>query len=203
MRWLLVLMAAVGLIAAGFLLGSRREPREAPPTVLERLRAVSRLQVLDVSVTRKVTLRPEPVAQATLPGALAQWARFTVAPPSGTALVAAEAHFSLDLSRLRPDAVQVRAGRVELTLPAAEVAGELAPEQTQVLASNLDSEQTTALLAAAQRDFARSLANDPRLGQSARLAAERSLGALVLALGFQEVRFNHSGGEPAAAWSSR
>ena len=190
MRWLLAGVAVVVLVAGGYLLGSRRLASPPSPTVIERLRAVSRLQVLDVSVTRKVTLLPEPVDQRTMTAAVVQWARFAVSPPAGTALVAAEAHFAIDLSRLKDDAVLVREGRVEISLPEAEVAVELTPAQTEVLVSNLDSQQTTALLAKAQTEFAQSLANDPRLKEKARVAAEHALGALVLALGFKEVRFN-------------
>ena len=190
MRWLLAVMAVVGLVAAGFFLGSRHENPAPSPTVVERLRAVSRLQVLDVSVTRKVTLLPDPVDQPTMTAAVVQWARFAVAPPSGTALVAAEAHFSIDLSRLSADAVQVHADRVEISLPEAEVSIELTPGQTEVVVSNLDSQQTTDLLAKAQTQLAQSLARDPRLREKARTSAERSLGALILSLGFKEVRFN-------------
>ena len=63
MRWLLAAMAVVVLVAGAFFLGTRQEQPAETPTVVERLRAVSRLQVLDVSVTRKVTLLPEPVEQ--------------------------------------------------------------------------------------------------------------------------------------------
>ncbi len=192
-RWLFGMMAVVGLVAAGFFLGSRRDAPLPSPTVIERLRAVSRLQVLDVTVTRKVTLLPEPVDQATLTGAVMQWARFAVAPPAGTALVAAEAHFAIDLGKLAPDAVQVVGDRVEISLPEPEVSVELTPAQTEVLMSNLDSQQTTALLAKAQAEFAQSLGNDPRLKEKARRSAEKSLGALVLALGFKEARFNQPG----------
>ncbi len=186
-------MAVLALLAAGYFFGSRVPPPAPGPTVVERLRAVSKLQVLDVSVTRKVTLLPEPVETATLTGAVVQWARFAVAPPAGTALVAAEAHYSIDLSRLQPGAVVVTGERVELTLPEPEVAIELTPGQTEVLASNLDSQQTAALLAKAQTELAASLGADPRLMAKARQSAERALGALVLGLGFKEVRFNQAG----------
>ena len=83
MRWLLAVVAVVVLVAAGYFLGNRRADPAPSPTVVERLRAVSRLQVLDVTVTRKVTLLPEPTEQATLTGAMVQWARYAVKPPSG------------------------------------------------------------------------------------------------------------------------
>ncbi len=192
-------MATVGFIAGGFFLGRHREAPAPSPTVVERLRAVSRLQVLDVSVTRKVTLLPDPVDQPTLSGAVLQWARFTVAAPSGTALVSAEAHFAVDLSKLTAGSVQVFADSVEISLPEAEVSVELTPGQTEVLVSNLDSQQTTALLAKAQTEFAHSLAHDPRLREKARLSAERSLSGLLLALGFKEVRFNQPKGVTTSA----
>lgn len=180
------------LLGAGYFLGSRVGRSPPTPTVIERLRAVSRLQVLDVTVTKKVTLLPEPEEKATLTGAVVQWARYAVAPPAGTALVAAEAHFSIDLQRLQPGAVVVTGDRVEVTLPDPEVAVELAPAQTEVLQSNLDSQQTTALLAKAQTQLAASLQSDPRLMAKARQSAERALGSLVLALGFKEVRFTQA-----------
>lgn len=193
MRWLLIAVAMVGLIAAGYFLGRPLKPPSlTPATVVERLRAVSRLGVLDVSVTRKVTLLPDPVETATLTQAMFQWARYAVAPPSGTALVSAEAHFAIDLSRIEAGAVRVSGNQVEISLPEPEVSIELTPAQTEVLVSNLDSQQTTALLAKAQAEFAASLANDPQLLKKARLAAERSLSSLMLAAGFKEVRFDQA-----------
>lgn len=190
MRSFLAVAAAVVLIAAGVFIGSRLTAAPPSPTVVERLRAVSRLQVLDVTVTRKVSLQPDPSPRATLTGSLVQWAKYAVDPPSGTALVSAEAHYAVDLSRLTAADVVVTGKRVEMTLPEAEVAIELTPSQTEVLVSNLDSAQTTALLEKAQAEFAHAMQNDARLKAKARASAEKTLSGLILALGFEEVRFN-------------
>jgi len=198
MRGFLAVAAAVVLIAAGYFLRAGLHPSPPSPTVVERLRAVNRLQVLDVTVTRKVSLQPGPKDEATLTRSLVQWAKYAVDPPSGTALVAAEAHYTIDLSRLTPADVVVIGQRVELNLPEPEVAIELAPAQTEVLVSNLDSAQTTALLEKAQGEFAHSMQNDARLKARARASAEKSLSALILALGFQEVRFTQPGVRPPA-----
>src|SRR4051812_35230362 len=115
MRWLVVVVLAV---IAGILVGRSFEtPVVATPTVIERLRAVARLQVLDVTVSRQVTLNPEPTEQRTFAGSLAQWARYAIAPPSGTALVGGEAHFQLDLSHLDARSVRVEGDAVQVVLP--------------------------------------------------------------------------------------
>lgn len=193
MRWFLVV--AIGLLAGIFLGRHFTRPAVVSPTVVERLRAVSRLQVLDVTVSRKVTLSPEPVEKGTLTASVAQWVRYAVDPPSGTALVEAEAHFSIDLSRLDERSVHVRGDAVVIALPEPELSVELSPEASQVLASNLDSEQTHALLAKARRELSQSLARDPKLLERARESARQAVTALVQALGFRVVHFAGQPGE--------
>ena len=188
MRWLLVVVAVA--LVAGFLFGrSLTRPAIVSPTVVDRLRAVARLQVLDASVTRTVRLLPEPVEQRTLTASLAQWARYAVAPPSGTAVVAAEAHFSIDLSHFDERSVWADGDTVQVVLPEPELSVELSPGATQVLVSNLDSEQTNALLAKAKDEFVASLARDPKLLEEARESGRRGLTVLIQTLGFKQVRF--------------
>jgi hypothetical protein len=187
MRWF---AAFVLVLIAGLFLGrSLQRPVVAEPTVLERLRSVSRLQVLDATVSRKVTLRPDPTVQPTLGRSLWQWARYTVAPPEGVAQVGATAHFSLDLSKLDAAAVEVEGDAVQVLLPEPELAVELSPGSTQVFHSNLDSEQTTQLLAQAQTELNASLAHDPKLLDAAKESSRRAMGALLRNFGFKQIRF--------------
>src|SRR3954451_15692798 len=107
--WLFAVAAVA--VAAALLRGERLAAQE-PPTVVERIREVQRLEVLDVIVHKKVTFSPDVVPQPTLLGEVMQYARETVAPRRGRAIVFAQARFYVDLRRLKPEQVQVRGDEV-------------------------------------------------------------------------------------------
>src|SRR6185436_18596377 len=109
MRFLKVvpwLFAVVAVAVAAALLRVERLAAAEPPAVIERIREVQRLEVLEVTVHKKVTFAPEVV-------------------PS------------------------------------------VLPAETEVVASNLDSAQTAAMLESAQGELRASVASDPRLRQRA------------------------------------
>ena len=68
------------------------------------------------------------------------------------------------------------------------------PGETEVIASNLDSAQTAALLEAAQGQLKEAVEQDPSLRLRAREAAERSVAGLLKALGFKSVSFSGRSG---------
>ena len=76
-----------------------------------------------------------------------------------------------------------------MVLPPVQAQVELRPGETEVMGSNLDSQQTTQLLAVAREAFEREALGDARLRERARSSGERALRALFLGLGFREVRF--------------
>jgi hypothetical protein len=70
-----------------------------------------------------------------------------------------------------------------------EVKVELRPGETEVIDSNLDSQETAQLLERARLAFEKEVRADPRLKDRAQVSAERALRALFLSVGFTEVRF--------------
>src|SRR5262249_56329794 len=76
--------------------------------------------------------------------------------------------------------------------PPLQVHVELKPGETEVIGSNLDSQQTAQLLELARVAFEREALADPKLRKRARESAEQSLRAHFLSLGFRDVVFTDS-----------
>jgi hypothetical protein len=184
------LFAIVALAGAAALLRVERLAAAEPPTVVDRIREMRRLEVLEITTHRTVHFAPDPVPQQTLLADVLQYARETVAPRRGRAIVFAEAHFFVDLRKLDEGQVRAQGDEISLVLPDPELDISLSPGETEIIASNLDSAQTASMLESAQGQLRHSLAADPLLKARARAAAERSLGALLRALGFRTVRFD-------------
>jgi hypothetical protein len=189
------LFAVAAVAVAATLLRVERLAAAEPPAVVERIREVQRLEVLEVTVHKKVEFAPDVRPQATLLADVLQYARETVAPRRGRAIVFAQARFYVDLRRLRADQVQVRGDEVTLELPEPEIETSVLPAETEVVASNLDSAQTAAMLESAEGQLRGAVLSDAALRQRARDAAARSLGALLKGLGFKRVVI---GARPAA-----
>jgi hypothetical protein len=160
-----------------------------PPAVATRVREVARLETLDVTLYRKITFAPEPAEADSAWGDVAGWLRHAFRTPRGKAIVFADAHLGLDLSRLDASAVRVSGRTVELVLPPLRATVALRPGDTEVIGSNLDSAETARLLELARAAFEREVSADAALRARARASAERALRALLLTLGFAEVRF--------------
>lgn len=160
-----------------------------PPALVTRMREVARLETLDVSLYKKVSFEPEPQPTGSVVGDALSWAKFTLRPPKGKAIVFADVHLGLDLARLTADSLLVEGDRVQVVLPPLKAQVELKPGETEVIGSNLDSAQTAQLLEVAKEAFEREVGVDAGLQQRARSSAERSLRALFLDLGFRDVRF--------------
>src|SRR5882762_8566217 len=71
-------------------LASPRTPET--PAVIQRVREVARLETLDAALYKKVEFAPDPRPQDSIWGAVAEWARHSLRPPCGKAIVFAEAH---------------------------------------------------------------------------------------------------------------
>jgi len=160
---------------------------------------VARLETLEVSLYKKVSYAPEPLAAGSLWGDLAAWARHTLRPPQGRAIVFAEAHLSVDVSRLGPGALRTRGREAWLVLPPLQVRVELRPGETEVIGSNLDSAETAQLLELARTAFQRQVEGDRPLRERALRQAQRALAALLLGLGFARVHFVEALPEPAGS----
>ncbi len=188
---MLLFVGAVALGALGAFLVLRPQPRALPdpPALVLQMREVTRLETLDVSLYKKVTFSPEPVATDTLWKDVINWAAYSLRTPRGRAIVFADVHLGYDFQRIDSSSVRVTGSRVDVVLPPLEVKVELRPGETEVIDSNLDSQQTAHLLEGARVAFEREALHDLRLQQRARQSAEHSLQALFLSLGFTEVRF--------------
>jgi len=196
MRRLLVTLVLCALFAAGgaagmfwFFMG-RRPPLPDTPALVVQMRDVARLETLDVSLYKKVPFRPDPSlpSDSVIMNVLA-FAKEQAFPKEGKAIVFADVHLGLDFSKLDTDSIRVRGDSVDVALPPIHATVELKPGETEVIDSNLNSEQTAQLLQVAKEAFQREAMKDPRLQERARQSAERALKGFLLSVGFREVRF--------------
>jgi len=178
-----------GAFVAWRLSGPSRPPPPEAPAVVERLREVARLEALDVSLYKKVAFSPEPQPADTFWGDVWGWARHALRAPRGRAIVFAEAHLGLDVSRLGPQSVQIRGREAFVVLPPLEVRVELRPGETEVIESNLDSAETARLLELAKAAFQRQVEGDRALRARALASARRALSGLLATLGCDRVHF--------------
>lgn len=182
------LAAGLGLGLAQRLLRPPQE-RPDPPSVVTAMREVARLETLDVRLYKKVTFAPEPAEADSAWGDVAGWLRHTFNAPRGKAIVFADAHLGLDLSRLDVSHVRIDGPRAWVVLPPVRVKVALRPGETEVIGSNLDSAETARLLELAHDAFLREVEADQALRARARASAERQLRALLVTLGFSQVEF--------------
>jgi hypothetical protein len=179
---------AVGALGAFFYLRQQGRILPDPPALVVQMREVTRLETLDVSLYKKVTFSPEPKAEDALWKDVINWASYKLNTPRGRAIVFADVHLGYDFQRIDTSSLRVTGTQVEVALPPLEVKVELKPGETEIIDSNLDSQQTAYLLERARAAFEYEVRNDQRLRDRARQSAERSLRALFLSLGFTEVR---------------
>jgi hypothetical protein len=136
-----------------------------------------------------VTFAPEPSQAESLWGDVAGWLRHTFREPRGKAIIFADAHLGLDLSKLDASSVRVTGREVWVVLPPIRATVELRPADTEVIGSNLDSAETARLLDLAKVAFEREVDADRALRARAQASAERQIRALLATLGFADVHF--------------
>jgi len=187
---LLALVTFSGGVGATYLL-LRPPSRQLPdgPMVIERMRETARLETLEVSLYEIIHFQPDPKLRDSMVGTALEWAKFELFPKQGKAIVFATARLGLDLSRLDREHVRVQGDQVDVVLPPLQTQVELRPEDTLVVDSNLDSQQTMQLLEVAKRRFEAKLNRDQRLQEKARASSERAIRALLITLGYPNVRF--------------
>lgn len=188
---ILIPLGAAALGALGAFLLLRPKPPALPdvPALVTQVREVARLETLEVSLYKKVEFSPEPEASNSLWKDVVNWASYTLNTPRGRAIVFASVHLGYDLGRIDATTLRVQGTRVDVALPPLEVKVELKPGETEIIGSNLDSEQTAQLLEKAREAFWREVSSDVRLRERARRSAEQSLRALFYSVGFREVVF--------------
>jgi hypothetical protein len=181
---------AAGAIAVWALAHRALSPSLPPtPLVVDRMREVARLETLELQVYKKIAYAPEPTPTGALWGDVLSWAKSTLFPSHGRAIVFGTVHLGLDLGKLDARRLRIQGSRIEVALPPMQAHVELRPGETEVIASNLDSAQTAQLLELARTAFEREVMADPALQAKARGSAERALTGLLLSLGFREVVF--------------
>jgi hypothetical protein len=197
----LVLVALAGGLGLGLGLRLVRRAPEPPdpPAVAVKIREVARLETLDVALYKKVTFAPDPAPADSLWGDVAGWLRQSFRTPRGKAIVFADAHLGLDLSRLDAAAVRVKGTEVWVALPPLRASVELRPGETEIIGSNLDSAETAKLLELAKQAFEREVAADRALRDRAKASAERQISALLTSLGFTAVHFVDALPSPGAS----
>ena len=160
-----------------------------PAALAVQAREVTRLETLDVSLYKKVTFEPEPARAGSFWADVLNWARYSLNPPRGKAIIFADVHLGFQFSKMDQSSLRVAGSRIEVQLPPLQAQVELKPGETEVIGSNLDSEQTAQLLELARAAFEREALADSKLRERARMSAERSLRVLFLSLGFRDVSF--------------
>jgi hypothetical protein len=196
MRRLLVTLVLCALFAVAGAAGmfwffrGRRPPLPDTPALVVQMRDVARLETLDVSLYKKVPFRPDPdiPSDSLLRNALA-FVKETAFPKEGKAIVFADVHLGLDFSKLTTDSIRVHGDAVDVALPPIHATVELKPGETEVIDSNLDSQQTAHLLQAAKEAFERETMADRRLQERARDSAQRAIKGFLLSVGFRQVNF--------------
>ena len=190
-------LLAVAALVLAFVLGAglvwhfshRQGTMPDAPALVLKIREVARLETLDVSLYKKIDFAPDPREQSTFWASLAQWASYTLRPPRGRAIVFAVAHLGVDLRKLDESGLRVSGRRVEVVLPRVQTQVELRPAETEIIGSNLDSEQTAQLFERARNAFEAEAGADKALQERARDSARQSLRSLFVGLGFTEVAF--------------
>ncbi|HYV48111.1 MAG TPA: DUF4230 domain-containing protein [Myxococcaceae bacterium] len=187
---LCALFAAAGAGTMAYLFWMRRPPLPDTPALVVQMRDVARLETLDVALYKKVPFRPDPdiPSDSMLRNALA-FLKETAFPKEGKAIVFADVHLGLDFSKLTADSVRVHGDAVDVALPPIHATVELKPGETEVIDSNLDSQQTAQLLQAAKDSFERETMADRRLQERARESAQRAIKGFLLSVGFRQVNF--------------
>jgi len=201
-RTVLLVLAgvAMGAVAVWALSHQAPGPTVPPaPLVVERMREVIRLETLDLQVYKKIAYAPEPTPTGALWSDVLAWAKSTLFPSRGRAIVFGAVHLGVDLSKLDARRLRIQGSRIEVALPPMQAQVELRPGETEIISSTLDSAQTAQLLELARSAFEREVMADPALQARARGSAERALTGLLLSLGFREVVFVDAIREPGAS----
>lgn len=189
------LMFTAGIVLAGawfFHRGVHVFSRPEPGAIVERVKAVARLQTLEVHMSTTVTHEPDPKLAPTFTGQVLSWVAYHLRPKKGRALVSGVARLSLDLSQLDARAFRFQKDRVTLVLPEVQTSVELDLGRSEIIASNLDSAETAELFEKGRRLLAMQAENNESLQQQARTSAESALRSFLTQAGFREVVFVES-----------
>ena len=180
---LAVILGALGAMHFG---GQQADPVPVPATIV-RVREVLRLEVLEVNLYKKIAFNPQPEPAGSVWGDLSSWIRESLSPSQGRAIVFARVGLLFDLAQIDEGHVRVHDREVWVLLPELSARVELLPDETEIIASNLDAAQTARLFELARDGFARDVMASRDLQKRARHSARLSLTVLLTELGFSQV----------------
>lgn len=188
-------LATLSVVLVLFFL-TRSAPAAGPSlpdsaTLVEKVREVAKLETLEVRAHKTVSFEVPPPPNDSVIASLKTWAKYSTKPPVGRAMVFADVHVGLDLSRLDADSIVVEGDTVTVTLPPLMHHVSLRPGETEVITSNLDSAGTAQLLDEAKWKIEADVRNDAALSTRARESAERAIAGLLHSVGFRKVRFTN------------
>ena len=188
-----VITASAAAVGTWWWLEGRARPvaRLEPelPAVVQRMKDVARLETLDVVTYRKVDFEPAAPPADGLWAEVKQWARSSVAPQRGRAIVFADVSLGLDLSRLQPSDMRVVDGVVYLRTPPLQRRVALRPMETEFIHASLEPQHLAELLELARLQIDADVAADRGMAERARRNGENSLRGLALAMGLKDLRF--------------
>jgi hypothetical protein len=82
------------------------------------MREVARLETLDLQVYKKISYEPEPSPTGALWKDVLAWAKTSLFPSRGRAIVFGTVHLGLDLSKLDARRLRIQGSRIEVAPPA-------------------------------------------------------------------------------------
>ena len=165
-----------------------------PAALMVKVREVAWLTSLEVSLYKKVSFEPAPIPSKSAWGSMLNWARFSVNPPHGRAIVFANVQLFYDLEKMPLSDLRIAGDRVELRLPPLKAKVALRPEETEFINSTLDSEQTAQLFSLAKEGFEQEVLADQGLRKRAELSSQNAVKAFLLTLGYHSVHIEVSDG---------
>jgi hypothetical protein len=130
LRTVLLVLAGVAVGAVSvWALSQRQLGPTVPPTplVVERMREVARLETLDLQVYKKIAYAPELTPTGALWSDVLAWAKSSLFPSRGRAIVFGTVHLGVDLSKLDARRLRIQGSRIEIALPPLQAQVELRP----------------------------------------------------------------------------
>ena len=188
--WSLVPIAVLSVLGVATWLRPRLPGHVEGPdaaTVVDRLREVARLEVLDARLTNHVRWEPDPPPSKSLGADVLEWARATVFPRRAEAIAVGDAHCFLDLRHLDAKSVRRVGDALEVVLPPMQVSVELLPGETRFLHSSLDAAQTGDFLVFARARLQADAERDASLSEQAARSAEAQLRTVLQTFGVSRV----------------
>src|SRR5262249_25426483 len=127
-----ILLVALGAALSYSIFVPKPARQPDVPALVEKVREVTRLESLDVSLYKKVSFEPDPTPSGSVWGDVLNWVRYSVRPPRGRAIVFADVHLGFQFSSIDVSNLRITGSQVEIRLPPLQAQVELKPGETEV-----------------------------------------------------------------------